>query len=883
MGSAPTDLRLAGAAVGCWLTAALAVTGRSGTVVRVAVGVGLVAAVVWCVPVLEVGAARVRAAGMRASGAGAAGVRAVGVRTAGARAGGARAAVGLGLVAALAVLASVAAQLHVRESGPLDALVRERAVVDVVGILRSEPVPVAPGPWDTGSGEVGSGEVGQGEPDEPGTSEPRASDRGTAQPGERPPTQQYRGVLAVSEVTGRGRTSPAAAGVVVLGPGWDAVPYGARVAVTGRLAPVDPGDELRGMLVTWDAPRVVRAPSVLDHVVRERRSALQRTTDGFDPDPRGLVPGSAVGDTSRVPDDLDQAMRDVGLTHITAVSGGHFAVLWVGVLGVCATLRLPRGGRAGLLAGVMAGFVLLVHPEPSVLRAAAMGGVAVLGLLAGRPSRAVPALAAATIVLLILDPWLARSYGFVLSVLATAAIVLLGPPLAVLFGRLLPAWAATVLAVPTAAQAVCGPVLVLLSPRVSVYAVPANVLAAPALVPATLLGVLATVTAGWSGPFAVLLAHGAGWATRWIAWVARWFAALPGARWPWPSGVLGAVLLAVVTTVLLGAVLTAHRRAPARTLLVLLVGLVVLAPGLRSAMVGVVPTGWPPTGWRVVMCDVGQGDGLVVRTGPRSAVVVDVGPDGPAMDDCLDRLGVVQIDLLVLSHFHADHVGGLGPVLDGRRVAAALVSPLHEPAGQARRTMALLAAADVSVSAGVVGASGTVGVDGTAGQVRWTVLGPAAASGAVGATGGDRAAHADDAADDAEDGANDASLVVLLETGEVSVLTLGDLEPPGQRALAARLPATGIAVDVLKVAHHGSAHQSPRLTGLVHATLALVSVGADNGYGHPAPTTISALEATGATVLTTADCTDIAVGPGPPGATSAGPTRPLTVSAHCLG
>ena len=384
----------------------------------------------------------------------------------------ARAAVALVLISALAVLASCAAQLYLRDAGPLTELASERAAVEVTGVVRAEVVP-APTPWSQAG-----------------------------------PTQRYRTVVSVEQVTGRGRTGEAAAAVMVLGGRqWHDVPYGSRVRTSGRLNPADRGEELRGVLISWGPVEIVDHPGPVDRYVTRLRTALLQASDGLSPDARGLVPGAAIGDTSRVPTDLDQAMRDVSLTHVTAVSGGHFAVLAVTVLGLTALLRLPRPVRAAATGLVMAGFVLLVHPEPSVVRAASMGGLMVVGLLAGRPSRAVPALAASVVLLLILDPWLARSVGFVLSVLATGAILLLAPALASTFERLVPRWIALVVAVPVAAQAVCAPVVLLLDPAVSTYAVPANLLAAPALVPATLLGVGATLAAPWWPGLAGLLVH----------------------------------------------------------------------------------------------------------------------------------------------------------------------------------------------------------------------------------------------------------------------------------------------------------------------------------------------------------------------------------------
>ncbi|WP_149202787.1 ComEC/Rec2 family competence protein [Actinotalea subterranea] len=412
------------------------------------------------------------------------------------------------------VCVSAAAQLHVRGTGPLTRLAADGATVVVVGVVRAEPEAVG-----TGSGG--------------------GAPRRTT-------------VVAVEAVTGRGATVRVSALVLVRGGAELVVPYGARVELRGRLGPGQPGARESAVLAVDGAPRVLGPPGMVDRELGRLRSTLLEVTDGFPADARGLVPGAAVGDTSRLPADLDEAMRVAGLTHVTAVSGGHFAVLSSTVLGLAALLGLPRWARALAVGAVMTWFVLLVHPEPSVLRAAAMGLAGVVGLLVGRPSRAVPALAATVVVLLVVDPWLARSYGFVLSVAATGAIVLLAPRLAARVRGLVPHWLALAIAVPVAAQAACGPVLLMLQPTLSPYAVPANVLAAPALVPATLLGVGATVTGPWAPEVAGLLARGAAGATWWIATVARTFAGLPGASVAWPGGAVGAALLAGLTAAVLG-------------------------------------------------------------------------------------------------------------------------------------------------------------------------------------------------------------------------------------------------------------------------------------------------------------------------------------------
>lgn len=329
---------------------------------------------------------------------------------------------------------------------------------------------------------------------------------------------------------------------------WQQVRYGSIVRTGGRVVPADaPGAREQFRLVQQGRPEVVEAPSALLDPFQHARNGLVKATQHLSPQARGLVPGVGVGDRSHLSPDLARAMRVTGLTHITAVSGSHFAIIAMATLVVSSLLRLPRVLRIVVSAVVMCGFVFLVRPEPSVARAALMGGFALAGMSMGRPARALTALAVAVIALLLADPWLARAYGFILSVLATAGLVLWAGPLTRFLSRWLPQWLALVIAVPAVAQAVCGPVVILLEPNFATYAVPANVLATPALAPAALCSVSAAVLSTCWPAGAAILATCASWATSWIAGVATFFANLPGAYPPWPVGARGALLLAGVT------------------------------------------------------------------------------------------------------------------------------------------------------------------------------------------------------------------------------------------------------------------------------------------------------------------------------------------------
>ncbi|WP_152195590.1 ComEC/Rec2 family competence protein [Georgenia subflava] len=721
----------------------------------------------------------------------------------------------------VAVLVSTAAQVQVRQSGLLGELTERGASAVVTGRVATEPRALEAGAeWDS--------------------------------------SERYRLELDVEEVAGRGERSDARAGVVLLGPaGWGEVRLGEQVSVRGNLVATEPGDDALALVVTTNAPDVVGVPPWHLRVVNLLRGALREATADLSPQAQGLVPGIAVGDDRALPAPLVEDMRITALTHLTAVSGAHVAILLGCVLG--ALVWLPRRWRSVAGAVALLAFVGLVRPEASVLRSAVMGAVVLAALLLGRPARALPALSAAVVLLLLVDPWLARSYGFALSVLATAGLVLLARPWARWLSRLVPRWLATALAVPAAAQATCAPVVVLLTPALSLYAVPANVLAAVAVPPATVLGVGATVLAPlWPGA-AHALAVGASVCTAWIALVARFFAGLPGAQLPWPGGLTGVLCLAVATVLAVLLLARAGPRRPGAALGVLaLLGLVLLLPWPRAALVARLPDGWPPEGWVAIQCDVGQGGAFLVRSGPSAAVMVDVGPaDGDAAG-CLTAADVHRVDLLVLTHGHVDHVGGLAEVLGAVEVRAAVLGPGAEPATTVAAVRDQLADAGVPLGRPLAGGADATG---TAGSVAWEVLWPDAA--AV-----ERLPAAE--------AVNDLSLVVRLSSPRLLAVALGDVELAGQSGLVREMRTRGLrGTDVTVMSHHGSARQDPALAALLQPRLTLVSVGEGNDYGHPAPSALELYGAGGGLVLRTDLCGAVAV------VGAAAPRDGLAVVARC--
>lgn len=359
----------------------------------------------------------------------------------------------------------------------------------------------------------------------------------------------------------RARAEPVALPAALVGSRWKDVVVGERVtaSVTVAARGLDgrrPRYDLRGATT----PRPLEPASPVRRVAHGLREGLRTAVAGLPPDAAGLVRGIAVGDTCDVPDDLVEAMRTTGLTHLTAVSGAHFSLVGALVLAATAALRVPRGPRIAVTVLALTGLVVLVGPDPSVLRAAGTGAIGLLALAVGRRGAAVPALAAGVVVLLLLDPWLARPVGLALSVAATAGLVVGGP---LVLGGLHGArrWCAAALAAPALAQLACAPVLVLLSPSLATWSLPANLVAAPVVAPTTILGLAATLAAPVSPGLASWLAGLAGYGAGWIAGTARVIAAWPGASLPWVSGPAGAALLVVLEAALVALVVVRVRRA----------------------------------------------------------------------------------------------------------------------------------------------------------------------------------------------------------------------------------------------------------------------------------------------------------------------------------
>jgi len=700
-----------------------------------------------------------------------------------------------------AALGALAASIHVGAlmGDPLAGWASQHRTAEVTGVVASEGVPVL-------------------------------SNRGRLW--QQAPQLQWQ--LSTSTVTVRGEPWRIELPVQVVG-SVRPPPIGALVSLSGQLSTGQLPVTAARVRLTSDV-QVLRDPGPIDAVANAMRAGLRRALIDRPTDSAALVAGLAIGDQTMQSPELANAMRTAGLAHLTAVSGGNVAIVVVLVLGLARLARLRLRAQVLVALVALTWFVILVRPQPSVLRAAVMGSVVLVGLLTGGQRRGTGVLAVSVALLVVIAPDLAASWGFALSVMATLGLIAWSPMVIAWLTRVLPRWPPGVreaLAVTITAQLSTLPLLIAMGSTIGLAGVPANLLAMPVVPVITILGLVTAALGPLIPAAAVLTGLIASWFAGWIAKIAFIAQDLPFAVVPWPGGILGA-LLSIAGA---GAVAFAWRWSrrgystgfPRALQWSILggAGLVVCAVILLSGH-----RGWPPDGWVLAACDVGQGDGLVVHTGERAGLLIDTGLDAQVIDACLDDLGISVLDGLVITHFHADHVGGLSGALRDREVKAAYATPLDDPPGEATGARRLLAQRGMDfqvVRAGERQASGSA---------SWQVLWPA------------RIIHAGSMP-------NNASIVLLVEISGLHILLPGDIEPEAQAAVMAAHPS--VRADIAKVPHHGSRYQDPGFAEWAGARLTIISVGRDNDYGHPAASTIAQWQQAGSQVMRTDQLGTIAV------------------------
>lgn len=666
----------------------------------------------------------------------------------------------------------------------------------------------------------------------------------------------------------REREPPAGRAQDARAPAWNSVGPGTKLLIAGTAVQLEPQSAyafgIRATRVSRAGTGSGPGPGWADRVEAEVSAWLQGVRSDLVSAAQRipgaqLVPGFAIGNTDLVSADTEAKLRATSLLHLLAVSGANCALVTGTAVWCLSWLRVPRRARILCAGIVLAGFIALVGPDQSVQRAAIMAAVLLVAQFGGRAGHSLPALAAAILVLLTADPWQALAPGFGLSVAATGGILLLVPGLDAGMARFvrLPAAIRKPLVVAMAAELSVAPILLTMDDGLPLAGVVANVVAGLAAPLGTGLGLLAAVILPISEACALPLLHLAALPSRWVTVTAEVASSLPLARIPWPGGWGGAALLLGIVVSSWGAHLVRRAGLLGRgpwmpTPLLSGLRLAVVA-ALAAAAIGgfagptvvgpLTATLSTPRDWRIVACDIGQGDAVALRGGgPGGPVMlVDTGDDEQKLTRCLERFGIDRIELLVLTHDDRDHVGAL-PAVAGRCARAMISIPSREHVDR-RPLVNQLERFALPFTQGYAGQSGSLPSDGAEHGIQWEVLAPP------------------ETPTPAE--TNAASQIMRVRVDELTALMLADSGREQHRALLRT--GADLTADVVKVAHHGSSDQDPRVLEASGASLGLISVGADNSYGHPTRGALEGLARAGIRALRTDQYGSIAVS-GPSGA-----------------
>ena len=618
---------------------------------------------------------------------------------------------------------------------------------------------------------------------------------------------------------------------IELGKFNDKVEFGTHLIVKGKISEYD--FQNIKYLLKVEEYSILKEANLFDKAINKVRSNFLEVTKSLPGNARELLPGLILGDTRNQSLSLSQDMKNSGLTHLTAVSGGNIAILLLAIIWLCQKFKFSI--RKQILTGLVTLiiFALLVRTEPSVVRASLMGAISLLGLFTGKRRHGISALVTTICVALLVDPNLAASWGFCLSVFATAGLLVFTKPFASKISEIvprIPESLSILIAVALSAQISTAGLIAGFSGQLTLWSIPANLLASPAIPFVTILGYLSLVFSNFYSPLAYIFGYLASIFANWIGSLAHYFASQESSIIHVPKGIIGFLLISFIMAFsatfffIIFKTKIQQKKTLAISLSLLLICIFILKTQESK--------NWPTKNWQFVMCDVGQGDGLVLKDSTGKVLVVDVGPNGQLMNDCLKKLGVKDIDVLMLTHFHADHVAGLELVKNRHKIDKIYLTWVEDPIYEVEQTQKSLNGIQTSLI--------TSGEVISLGEMKIQCLWPTRIKMNLGSI------------------PNNSSLVNLVTIKNASFLLTGDIEPPAQEAIQNlwKIPQ----VDVVKVPHHGSKFQDANFPKWTRARLALISVGQENSYGHPAELTLDLYRDSGMQVLSTDEVGSIAIG-----------------------
>lgn len=560
------------------------------------------------------------------------------------------------------------------------------------------------------------------------------------------------------------------------------------------------------------------------------RNSIIETLDKYlPPEESSVVAGMLIGYTAKMPEELEENFRRAGLSHVMAVSGANIAFLLAPLLWLLKKIGFNPRWSSAIAFPAMILYVFATGMEASVVRAAVMAGVALTGMLLWRKSDIYCSMALSAIIILLGNSFMLFDLGFILSFSATLFLVIFYKPIFEKLPAKLPKSIKDILAGTIAAQLGVIPVIAYCFNTFSIISVLSNLIVVPLTGLLTILGALAVILGNVFLPAGLAVGFLSRIAADVIIFLTRTASGIP---WAEINIATPSFILVVIYYFLLLYFRFFHHK----------IGKEAAKP-LAAAILAVcgvliIMTSIPDRALMIYFADVGQGDCALIRTPAGHNIIVDGG--GSINDEkgsftgehivvpLLYNLNMTQIDLMVASHGHMDHIGGLKTVLDKVKVKSLIVAEAPD--------IEMKELTDKALGIGIPVARMKEGdiiyqEDGLIIEAiyplseEWLMPNASVVN------------------------SNELSLVVRLDYGDFNALFTGDISSEIEKRIMN--DKANLGCDLLKVAHHGSKYSSDnRFLAEADPSLAVISAGR-NRYGHPSPETLERLSAKGATILQT--------------------------------
>ncbi|NQT29314.1 MAG: DNA internalization-related competence protein ComEC/Rec2 [Candidatus Saganbacteria bacterium] len=551
--------------------------------------------------------------------------------------------------------------------------------------------------------------------------------------------------------------------------------------------------------------------------IRER---LMKNSHKTLPKPYGTLLNSIIfgSASAKTPFETKEIYRRAGVSHLLVASGMHLAILIGVCLFVVRSARLPLWLGVVIVSAVNLFYAVMVGLGPSILRAAIMAEIMLLGLLFEKEKDVFVSAALAAFIILLFNPRCLFYAGFELSFAATFSLIYISPIINSRLRTFMPKAIASLLSIAIAPVLACAPLTIFHFSRFSAVGVFTNILVLPLAGAIIVLGFMSSLLSLLFLPAATLINS-----SNLILLILVHFTVARLAALPFAQIYLGAPKIPLLVAYYLGLIGFVYVLQSGKFPKMNKFRLLVLVFGILSVILWDLALSFKANGLNITVLNVGEGDSIFIEC-PNKKILVDGGTRWMGKRMVIPYLlkkGVNKLDLVILTHPHSDHVGGLNEILEKFKVDEVLHTGVVYESQAYRRFLGLIKKNSIKYHLAQAGQK--IKFDE---NIEGLILHP---------KGGGIAK--------ANSGINNLSIVFRLQYDDFSMLFAGDCEQEGEENILSTFPDSLLSSTVLKVGHHGSNSSTTALfLSAVNPEVSVISCGKNNQFGHPHPETLQKLK-----------------------------------------